>query len=60
MWKKTNVPSMFCATGADKGGGGGTPLPRNWVHKKIPGCAVAQWPGKNFFFVKIEGLSSFT
>ena len=25
---------------AQPGGPGGTGPPRNWVHKKIPGCAV--------------------
>jgi len=48
------------ATGAAKGGGPGARPQRNWVHKKIPGFAVAQWPGKKDFFVKIQGLSSFT
>jgi len=35
------------ATGVDRGGGSGDP-------------ALPQWPGKKEFFVKIEGLSSFT
>ena len=29
-----------CKSRASGAAGGGTPSPRNWVHKKIPGCAV--------------------
>jgi len=38
-------------------GGGGTPPPRNWVHKKIPGCAVelntqnCAWFGSQIYLI---------
>ena len=41
---RTQITSIFLSLPARyalaQPGGGGTPPPRNWVHKKIPGCAV--------------------
>ena len=59
MWKKTNVPSTFCATGADKGGGGARPSPEIGFTRKFLAAPLPNGRAK-FFFVKIEGLSSFT
>jgi len=35
-----NVPGQHQWRRQEERGAGGTPPPRNWVHKKIPGCAV--------------------
>jgi len=34
------VAEVCAQPSAAKGGGAAAPSPRNWVHKKIPGCAV--------------------
>jgi len=40
MWMNAVMRMLILDAVAQQGGRGARPPPRNWVHKKIPGCAV--------------------